>query len=41
MRGGLGQAKGTLQPGDYVLVKWVKPNTFEEPAYPHVLCMVN
>ena len=41
VRGGSwAKPKASFEPGDYVLVKRVKPNTLEAPAYPHVLRIV-
>ena len=41
VRGGSwAKPKASFEPGDYVLVKRVKPNTLEASAYPHVLRIV-
>ena len=41
VRGGSwAKQKASFEPSDYVLVKRVKPNTLEAPAYPHVLRIV-
>ena len=41
VRGGSwAKPKAAFEPGNYVLVKRVKPNTLEAPAYPHVLRIV-
>ena len=41
MRGGSwAKPRASFELGDYVLIKRVKPNTLEAPAYPHVLRIV-